>query len=312
MDFDIPVGVNGDCYDRYLVRIEEMRQSNRIIQQCIEWLRHNPGPVMIDDRKVRPPRREEMKGDMESLIHHFKLMTEGYSVPEGETYAAVEAPEGRVRHLPGVRRREQAVPPQDPRARLRAPGGAGGNGDRAHARGRRRGDRHPGHRVWRGRSMSEQGVARTVPTSDGKVFEPGAGPKADLLNEHTKHEIDGFISRFPAGRHRSATLSALRFAQEQNDGFLTTELMDAVAEYLRLPPIQVYEVASFYSMFETNPCGRHHVSICTNISCWLNGGEQIVAHVEKTLGIKVGESTPDGASSSSARKSASRPAPVRR
>jgi NADH-quinone oxidoreductase subunit D len=94
MDFDVPVGVNGDSYDRYLVRIEEMRQSNRIIQQCIEWLRHNPGPVMIDDRKVRPPRREEMKGDMESLIHHFKLMTEGYSVPEGETYAAIEHPKG--------------------------------------------------------------------------------------------------------------------------------------------------------------------------------------------------------------------------
>jgi NADH-quinone oxidoreductase subunit E len=141
--------------------------------------------------------------------------------------------------------------------------------------------------------MSEQGAARTVPTSDGKVFEPGGGPKADLLSEHTKHEIDGFISRFPAGRHRSATLSALRFAQEQNDGFLTAELMDGVAEYLRLPPIQVYEVASFYSMFETHRCGRHHVSICTNISCWLNGGEQILAHAEKTLGIKVGESTPD-------------------
>ena len=94
MDFDVPVGVNGDSYDRYLVRIEEMRQSNRIIAQCNEWLRRNPGPVMIDDRKVRPPRREEMKGDMESLIHHFKLMTEGYSVPEGETYAAIEHPKG--------------------------------------------------------------------------------------------------------------------------------------------------------------------------------------------------------------------------
>jgi NADH-quinone oxidoreductase subunit D len=94
MEFDVPVGVNGDSYDRYLVRIEEMRQSNRIVMQCIEWLRQNPGPVMIDDRKVRPPRREEMKGDMESLIHHFKLMTEGYSVPEGETYAAVEHPKG--------------------------------------------------------------------------------------------------------------------------------------------------------------------------------------------------------------------------
>jgi NADH-quinone oxidoreductase subunit D len=94
LDFDVPVGVNGDCYDRYLVRIEELRQSNRIVAQCVEWLRRNPGPVMIADAKVRPPHRQDMKGDMESLIHHFKLMTEGYCVPEGETYAAVEAPKG--------------------------------------------------------------------------------------------------------------------------------------------------------------------------------------------------------------------------
>ena len=94
LDFDIPVGTNGDCYDRYLVRIEELRQSTRIIRQCVQWLRANPGPVMVDDRKVRAPRREEMKGDMESLIHHFKFFTEGYEVPEGETYAAVEAPKG--------------------------------------------------------------------------------------------------------------------------------------------------------------------------------------------------------------------------
>ncbi len=89
-------------------------------------------------------------------------------------------------------------------------------------------------------------------------------------------------------------LSALRFAQEQNNGFLTPELMDAVAEYLKLPPIQVYEVASFYSMFETHPCGRHHVSVCTNIACMLNGADEIVAYIEKKLGIKTGESTPDG------------------
>ncbi|EIJ42755.1 NADH dehydrogenase I, D subunit [Beggiatoa alba B18LD] len=94
LDFDIPVGVNGDCYDRYLVRIEEMRQSNHIIKQCIDWLRKNPGPVMVDDNKVTSPRRETMKGDMESLIHHFKLFTEGYSVPAGEVYSAVEHPKG--------------------------------------------------------------------------------------------------------------------------------------------------------------------------------------------------------------------------
>ncbi len=94
MDFDIPVGTNGDCYDRYLVRIEEMRQSNRIVRQCVQWLRDNPGPVMAANTKLMPPHRETMKRDMEALIHHFKLFTEGYCVPEGEVYAAVEAPKG--------------------------------------------------------------------------------------------------------------------------------------------------------------------------------------------------------------------------
>ncbi len=94
LDFDIPVGLNGDCYDRYLVRVEEMRQSNRIIKQCVKWLRENPGPVMTDDKKIAPPQRMGMKDDMESLIHHFKLFTEGYSVPKGEVYTAVEAPKG--------------------------------------------------------------------------------------------------------------------------------------------------------------------------------------------------------------------------
>jgi NADH-quinone oxidoreductase subunit D len=94
LDFDIPVGRNGDCYDRYLVRVEEMRQSNRIIRQCIEWLRNHPGPVMTDNHKVAPPSRVDMKSNMEELIHHFKLFTEGMHVPEGEAYAAVEHPKG--------------------------------------------------------------------------------------------------------------------------------------------------------------------------------------------------------------------------
>lgn len=94
VDFDIPVGTNGDCYDRYLVRVEEMRQSHRIITQCVDWLRKNPGPVMLDDHKIAAPKREEMKNDMEALIHHFKLFTESYCVPEGQGYAAVEAPKG--------------------------------------------------------------------------------------------------------------------------------------------------------------------------------------------------------------------------
>jgi len=94
LDFDIPVGVTGDSYDRYLVRMEEMRQSNRIIKQCIDWLRQNPGPVMSDNHKVAPPDRAAMKSNMEELIHHFKLCTEGMHVPEGEVYSAVEHPKG--------------------------------------------------------------------------------------------------------------------------------------------------------------------------------------------------------------------------
>ena len=94
VEFEVPVGVNGDSYDRYLVRVEEMRQSNRIIRQCVDWLRNNPGPVMIEDHKIAPPKRAEMKQDMEALIHHFKLFTEGFCPPSGEVYAAVEAPKG--------------------------------------------------------------------------------------------------------------------------------------------------------------------------------------------------------------------------
>ncbi|MDF3054759.1 MAG: dehydrogenase subunit [Gammaproteobacteria bacterium] len=94
MDFEIPIGKTGDCYDRYLVRVEELRQSNRIIKQCIDWLRKNPGPVMTDNTKIAPPKRVTMKKDMEAMIHHFKLFTEGYTLPEGEAYAAVEHPKG--------------------------------------------------------------------------------------------------------------------------------------------------------------------------------------------------------------------------
>ena len=115
-----------------------------------------------------------------------------------------------------------------------------------------------------------------------------------VLSAHVREEIDGWVVRFPAGRQRSAVLAALRAAQHENDGYLTPVLMEAVAAYLGLPAVQVYEVATFYSMFETEPCGRHHVSICTNVSCMLRGGEDLLRHAEQKLGIRVGESTPDG------------------
>ena len=121
-----------------------------------------------------------------------------------------------------------------------------------------------------------------------------AASKPSLLSQQTREEIDHWVAKFPPGRQRSACIAALRAAQEQNNGYLTAELMDAIAEYHKQPPIQVSEVASFYSMFETHPCGRHHVSICTNISCMLNGAEALVEHAQTKLGIKLNESTADG------------------
>ncbi len=114
------------------------------------------------------------------------------------------------------------------------------------------------------------------------------------LDAHTREHIDHWVAKFPADRKRSALIQALFVAQEQNRGHLTDELIAAVAKYLDLPAIWAYEVATFYSMFETSPVGRNNVAVCTNISCWLNGGEDILKHCEKKLGIKVGESTADG------------------
>ncbi len=118
--------------------------------------------------------------------------------------------------------------------------------------------------------------------------------QSGVLNAHSIEEIDHWLTRYPADQKQSAVLAALRAAQHQNDGYLTVDLMDAVADKLEMSKIAVYEVASFYSMYETEPVGRHCVAICTNISCMLMGSETIVNHVEKKYGIKLGESTADG------------------
>ncbi len=115
-----------------------------------------------------------------------------------------------------------------------------------------------------------------------------------LLSEHVREEIEHWKARFPEDRQRSAVIGALHAVQHENDGYLTPELMDAVAEYLALPNIHVYEVATFYSMFQTKPVGRHNVAFCTNVSCMLRGAEELVEHVEEKLGVKLGESTGDG------------------
>lgn len=118
--------------------------------------------------------------------------------------------------------------------------------------------------------------------------------KPATLSAHAREEIDRWVAKFPPERKRSAVLSALRAVQHENGGFLTVPLMDAVAQYLDLDPIKVYEVASFYSMYETKPVGRHSISVCTNISCMLRGADEIVAHVEKRAGCRTGETSPDG------------------
>ena len=121
-----------------------------------------------------------------------------------------------------------------------------------------------------------------------------SGTEQTILSDQVQAEIDCWIAKFPQGRQRSAVLAALHAVQHEHGGFVTPELMDAVANYLDLPAVQVYEIATFYSMIETRPVGRHSISVCTNISCMLRGSDEIVSHIESKLGIELGESTPDG------------------
>jgi NADH-quinone oxidoreductase subunit E len=125
------------------------------------------------------------------------------------------------------------------------------------------------------------------------VTKAGSARKSEILSRHAREEIDRWLAKYPPDRRQSAVLAALREVQHENGGCLTTELMDAVADYIGMPEISVYEVASFYSMFELKPVGRHSISVCTNVSCMLCGGDDILAHIERKLGIRLGESTPD-------------------
>jgi hypothetical protein len=212
-----------------------------------------------------------MKDDMEALIHHFKLFTEGYCVPEGETYAAVEAPKGEFGMLSRFRRRQQAVPPEAARAGLRAPVGRWTRSCAATCCRRRGHDRHLRRRVREiDRPMNES----------HRQFRGGSGRRSDgraRAAAHAHARAHRSLGRqVPAGPQALGGAAGLFAAQEQNGGWLTDELIAAVAKYLDLPPVWAYEVATFYSMFETEPVGRNNVAICTNISCWLNGAEDLV------------------------------------
>ena len=249
MDFDIPVGKNGDCWDRYLVRMLEMRESLKIMRQCLEQMPE--GPVRVPDQKVTPPPRAEMKRSMEALIHHFKLYTEGVHVPEGEVYAAIESSQGRVRRLSGRRRHQQALSLQDPLAGLCA-----SRGDRLHVQGPHS---WPTCRRSSARSTSSSGRSTGERTS-----RQGRGPWARWrpMSRPSPSRAENLPSgrgasspSYPAGRKQSAVLPLLHLAQAQHGGWLPRAALDYVAEMLGIPRIRVYEVATFYDMYNTVPVG---------------------------------------------------------
>ena len=276
MDFDIPVGKNGDCFDRYLVRIEEMRQSLRIMRQCLDEM--PGGPVKVDDHKISPPPRAEMKRSMEALIHHFKLYTEGYHVPAGETYTAVEAPKGEFAVYlvsDGTNRPY--------RCKIRAPGFAFLQAmdficQGPHAGRCRRHHRLDGHRVRRDRPMS---VRRLAPESEQ--------PKRFAFTDENRKKAETIIARYPAGRQASAVLPLLDLAQRQHDNWLPRKAIEHVAGILDMPPIRVYEIATFYAMFNLEPVGKYLIQLCGTTPCWLRGSDEVKAAIREELGIGMGE-----------------------
>src|SRR5690606_32958063 len=218
-DFDIPVGVNGDCYDRYLVRVAEMRESNRIIRQCVEWLRNNPGPVITDNHKVAPPSRERMKLGMEDLIHHFKLFTEGMHVPRGEAYAAVEHPKGEFGTYIVS---DGANKPY--RLKIRAPGFV-------HLAALDEMSR--GHMIADAVTImcTLDIVIREIVRSSYQDLS-GAQPGINriqimLLSEQAYLKFDAELTQVPDHQNQSAILAALAFAQDEK-GWLSTEVIEDI------------------------------------------------------------------------------------
>ena len=284
MDFDIPVGKNGDCFDRYLIRMEEMRQSTKIMKQCIAKLREpdGQGPVSVVDNKIVPPKRAEMKRSMEALIHHFKLYTEGYHVPAGEVYAAVEAPKGEF----GVYLvADGSNKPY--KCKIRAPGFAhlqrnGFPHARPHAGGRLGHSRLDRHRVRRGGPMS---VRRLAP--------PELQPKEFSFSKDNLAWAKDQVKKYPEGRQASAIIPLLWRAQEQAGGWLPETAIRAVADFLGMAHIRALEVATFYTMFNLSPVGKFHVQLCGTTPCRLRGADDLEKICKKRIGEQ-GEVTKDG------------------
>ena len=284
MDFDIPIGKNGDCFDRYLIRMEEMRQSTRIMKQCLEKLRSptGQGPVTVDDHKIVPPRRGEMKRSMEALIHHFKLYTEGYHVPAGEVYAAVEAPKGEF----GVYLVADGTN-KPYKCKIRAPGFAHLQAmdflyARPHAGRRFRHSRLDRYRVRGGRPMS---VRRLAP--------PEIQPKDFSFSKDNLAWAKEQMTKYPEGRQQSAIIPLLWRAQEQAGGWLPEAAIRHVADFLGMAHIRALEVATFYTMFNLQPVGKFHVQLCGTTPCRLRGADDLEKVCRKRIGDQ-GEVTKDG------------------
>ncbi|WP_424361923.1 NAD(P)H-dependent oxidoreductase subunit E [Methylocystis parvus] len=262
MEFDIPVGKNGDCYDRAVIRMEEMRQSTYIMKQCVEKLLRadGRGPVLTPNHKITQPSRDEMKRSMEALIQHFKLFTEGFHVPAGEVYAAVEAPKGEFGVYLVSGRRRQAVSLQDPRAGLRA-SSAMDFICRPHAR-RRLGDPwFARYRLRGGRSLMSVRRLAEQPTPELRFRNHArcptvALPKTSLRASPSRRKTRRGSRSKSRNTPTDARPRGRRCGREQNDYWLPQAAIEKVAELLGMPKIRVLEVATFYTMFNLEPVGK--------------------------------------------------------
>src|SRR5581483_3818646 len=220
------------------------------------------------DRSSLARRDEEQHGRADPPL---QALHRGHPRAAGRGLCGRRASQGRVRDLPGLRRREHALPHEDPRRGIPAPGGARRDGARAHARRRRRHHRHPGHRLRRGRPLMA----------------------ATLLSPEALAKIDRETSKYPPEHKRSAVMAALAVAQDEH-GHLSTEVMDAVARHLGMAPVAVYEVATFYTMYDLEATGKYKLCICTNLPCALSGAEDAAEHLKKKLGVDWNETSADG------------------
>jgi NADH-quinone oxidoreductase subunit D len=293
VDFDVLVGEYGDCFDRYAIRLNEIRESARIVAQILELL--PPGDYRIQDKKVTPPPRARIDESMEALIHHFKIFTEGFKVPEGEVYCAVESPRGELGCY------------------IVSDGSA--KPYRMHIRGPSFVNLQTLPHMMRGGLIADAvAVISSVDPIMGEVDPVSRAPASPVPmglspESRTNLRIAGeIISRYP--RPKSALIPLLHLAQEQ-DGYVAEDAMEHIAELIGVTPAEVLGTCSFYEMFKREPVGTYLVNVCTNISCMLLGGEELLEHLEDRLGIRRGAPRPTGCSPSRT-SSASPPAPRRR